>query len=57
MKVVTICDVRVRASEMFRSDDVILVTHNGAPAGFYPPWTARGPQWRATETDPGPSWV
>ena len=27
-----------RASEMFRSDDVILVTRDGAPAGFYLPW-------------------
>ena len=23
---------------MFRSDDVILVTRDGAPAGFYLPW-------------------
>ena len=29
------CDFRARASEMFRSDDVILVTRDGAPAGFY----------------------
>ena len=33
MKVVTVG--LGRASEMFRSDDVILVTCDGAPAGFY----------------------
>jgi hypothetical protein len=38
MKVVTVRDFRDRASEMFRSDDVILVTRDGAPAGFYLPW-------------------
>lgn len=35
MKVVTVRDFRDKASEMFRSDDVILVTRDGAPAGFY----------------------
>jgi hypothetical protein len=34
MKVVTVRDFRDRASEMFGSDDVILVTRDGAPAGF-----------------------
>jgi hypothetical protein len=38
MRVVTVRDFRDRASEMFRSDDVILVTRDGAPAGFYLPW-------------------
>ncbi|MGI8757086.1 MAG: hypothetical protein ACR2MB_14780 [Acidimicrobiales bacterium] len=38
MKVVTVRDFRDRAREMFRSDDVILVTRDGAPAGFYLPW-------------------
>lgn len=38
MKVVTVRDFRDRASEMFRSQDVILVTRDGAPAGFYLPW-------------------
>ncbi len=38
MKVVTVRDFRDHASEMFRSDDVILVTRAGAPAGFFLPW-------------------
>jgi len=38
MRVVTIRDFRDRASEMFRSDDVILVTRDGRPAGFFLPW-------------------
>jgi len=38
MKVVSVRDFRDRASEMFRSDDVILVTRDGTPAGFYLPW-------------------
>jgi hypothetical protein len=38
MKVVSVRDFRDRASEMFHSDDVILVTRDGAPAGFYLPW-------------------
>ena len=38
MKVVSVRDFRDRASEMFRSEDVILVTRDGAPAGFYLPW-------------------
>jgi hypothetical protein len=38
MKVGTVRDFRDRASEMFRSEDVILVTRDGAPAGFYLPW-------------------
>ena len=38
MRVVTVRDFRDRASEMFRSDDVILVTRDGRPAGFFLPW-------------------
>jgi hypothetical protein len=40
MKVVSVRDFRDRASEMFRSDDVILVTREGRPAGFFLPWDA-----------------
>jgi hypothetical protein len=40
MRVVTVRDFRDRASEMFRSDDVILVTREGRPAGFFLPWGA-----------------
>jgi hypothetical protein len=40
MRVVSVRDFRDRASEMFRSDDVILVTREGRPAGFYLPWDA-----------------
>jgi hypothetical protein len=40
MRVVTVRDFRDRASEMFRSDDVILVTRDGRPAGFFLPWQA-----------------
>lgn len=38
MKVVTVRDFRDRATEMFRSRDVVLVTRDGKPAGFYIPW-------------------
>jgi len=38
MKVMTVRDFRDHASEMFRSDDVILVTRGGTPAGFFLPW-------------------
>lgn len=38
MKVVSVRDFRDHASEMFHSDDVILVTRDGTPAGFYLPW-------------------
>ena len=40
MRVVTVREFRDRASEMFRSDDVILVTREGRPAGFFLPWDA-----------------
>ncbi len=38
MKVVGVRDFRDHATEMFRSEDVILVTRDGTPAGFYLPW-------------------
>lgn len=38
MKVVTVRDFRDHATEMFRSEDVILVTREGSPAGFFLPW-------------------
>lgn len=38
MKVVSVRDFRDHASEMFRSEDVILVTRDGVPAGFFLPW-------------------
>jgi hypothetical protein len=38
MKVVTVRDFRDHATEMFRSEDVILVTRDGSPAGFFLPW-------------------
>jgi hypothetical protein len=38
MKVVTVRDFRDHATEMFRSEDVILVTREGTPAGFFLPW-------------------
>jgi len=40
VRVVTVRDFRDRASEMFRSEDVILVTREGRPAGFFLPWQA-----------------
>jgi hypothetical protein len=40
MKIVTVRDFRDHATEMLRSDDVILVTRDGVPAGFFVPWTA-----------------
>jgi hypothetical protein len=40
MRVVTVRDFRDRATEMFRSDDIILVTREGRPAGFFLPWQA-----------------
>jgi hypothetical protein len=38
MKVVTVRDFRDHATEMFRSEDVVLVTRDGKPAGFFVPW-------------------
>ena len=38
MKVVTVRDFRDRATEMLRSEDVVLITRGGKPAGFFVPW-------------------
>jgi hypothetical protein len=38
VRVVSVRDFRDHATEMFRSEDVILVTRDGAPAGFFLPW-------------------
>lgn len=38
MKVVTVRDFRDRATEMLRSTDVIFITRDGRPAGFFIPW-------------------
>ena len=40
MRVVAVRDFLDHATEMFRSDDVILVTREGTPAGFLLPWDA-----------------
>jgi hypothetical protein len=37
MKVVTVRDFCDHTTEMFRSEDVILVTREGMPAGFFLP--------------------
>ena len=41
MKVVTVREFRDHATEMLRSEDVILITRDGLPAGFFLPWEAR----------------
>jgi hypothetical protein len=38
MRVVTLRDFRDRATEMMRSNEVVLVTRDGKPAGFFLPW-------------------
>jgi hypothetical protein len=38
VKVVTLRDFRDRATEMMRSNEVLLVTRDGKPAGFFLPW-------------------
>ena len=38
MKVVTLREFRDRATEMMRSHEVLLVTRDGRPAGFFLPW-------------------
>jgi hypothetical protein len=40
MKVISVRGFRDRASEMFHSEDVVLVTRDGSPAGFFVPWKA-----------------
>ena len=41
MKVVTVREFRDHATAMLRSEDVILITRDGLPAGFFLPWDAR----------------
>jgi hypothetical protein len=38
MKVTTLRDFRDRATTMLRSRDLVLITRNGLPAGFFVPW-------------------
>ena len=38
MRVVTIRELRDRATQMLRSNDVLLITRDGHPAGFFLPW-------------------
>jgi hypothetical protein len=38
VKVVTLRDFRDRATEMMRGHEVLLVTRDGKPAGFFLPW-------------------
>jgi len=38
MKVATLRDFRDRATTMLRSRDLVLITRNGLPAGFFVPW-------------------
>ena len=40
MRVVTVRDFRDHATELLRSDDIVLVTRDGLPAGFFVPWSA-----------------
>ena len=38
MKVVTLRDFRDHATEMMRSEGVVMITRDGKPAGFFLPW-------------------
>lgn len=38
MKVATIREFRDKATDWLRSDEVVLVTRDGHPAGFWVPW-------------------
>lgn len=38
MKVSTLRDFRDRATTMLRSRDLVLITRDGLPAGFFVPW-------------------
>ena len=38
MRVVTLRDFRDRATEMMRSREILLITRDGKPAGFFLPW-------------------
>jgi hypothetical protein len=53
MKVVTARDFRDHATEMFRSDDVILVTHEGTSTGFFLPWDKLAVRQRPATTSRG----
>ncbi len=38
MRVVTVRDFRDRATEMMRRGELLLITRDGLPAGFFVPW-------------------
>ena len=38
MKIATLRDFRDRATTMLRSRDLVLITRDGLPAGFFVPW-------------------
>jgi len=40
MRVVTVRDFRDHATELLRSEDVVLITRDGRPAGFFLPWSS-----------------
>lgn len=40
MKVVTVRDFRDRATEMLRSEQLVFITRDGLPAGFFVPWNS-----------------
>lgn len=42
MRVATIREFRDRATDWLRSSDVVLVTRDGRPAGFWVPWDKPG---------------
>ncbi len=54
MKVVTVREFRDRATEMLRSEDVILITRDGLPARFFLPWGAGASFRRTARTVPSP---
>jgi hypothetical protein len=38
MRVVTLRDFRDHATEMMRSEGIVMITRDGKPAGFFLPW-------------------
>jgi hypothetical protein len=38
VKVATVREFRDRATDFLRSDEVVLITRDGHPAGFWVPW-------------------
>lgn len=38
MRIATLRDFRDKATEMMRGSDIVLVTRDGKPAGFFLPW-------------------